>query len=57
VVLKDPKIQKLTELGIAVHHAGLDLLDRRNIENAFRNSQLHLIVATSVGSRDLPRSS
>ncbi|BEJ12848.1 hypothetical protein CspHIS471_0300220 [Cutaneotrichosporon sp. HIS471] len=48
VILKDAKIQKWTELGIAVHHAGLDLLDRRNIEQAFRNSQLHLLIATST---------
>lgn len=31
-----------------MHHAGLDLLDRRAIEQAFRDSQLHLVVATSV---------
>ncbi|GMK57874.1 hypothetical protein CspeluHIS016_0407080 [Cutaneotrichosporon spelunceum] len=48
VILKDAKIQKWTELGIAIHHAGVDLLDRRNIEQAFRNSKLHLLVATST---------
>ncbi|BEI86620.1 hypothetical protein CcaverHIS002_0609070 [Cutaneotrichosporon cavernicola] len=48
VILKDAKIQKWTELGIAVHHAGLDLLDRRTIEQAFRTSQLHLLIATST---------
>lgn len=48
--MKDAKIQKWTETGIAIHHAGLDLLDRRNIEQAFRNSKIHLLVATSVSS-------
>lgn len=49
VVLKDSKLQGLTNLGIAVHHAGLELLDRRTIEDAFKASQLHCLVATSVG--------
>lgn len=46
--LKDSRVQKWTEMGIAVHHAGLEILDRRNIEQGFRESKLHLLVATSV---------
>lgn len=48
ITLRDPGIQSLTEHGIAVHHAGLDLLDRREIEQAFKDSRLHLLVATST---------
>lgn len=48
ITLKDPKIQALTQTGIAVHHAGLDLLDRRVIEDAFKDSKLHVIVSTTV---------
>ncbi|WOO80638.1 putative ATP-dependent DNA helicase HFM1 [Vanrija pseudolonga] len=44
IPLKDSKITALTECGIAVHHGGLELLDRRKIEDAFKAGDLHLIV-------------
>lgn len=46
--MKDDSIQALTKFGIAVHHAGIDLSDRREIEQAFKSSKLHLLVATST---------
>lgn len=46
--MKDESIQAMTKHGIAVHHAGLDHLDRREIEQAFKTSRLHLLVATST---------
>ncbi|WWC64169.1 uncharacterized protein I303_106777 [Kwoniella dejecticola CBS 10117] len=48
LLLNDPKIRELTKEGIAVHHAGLDLSDRRAIEEAFISGKLSLIVSTST---------
>ncbi|EIW65899.1 hypothetical protein TREMEDRAFT_65984 [Tremella mesenterica DSM 1558] len=48
LVLKDTQVAALTDCGIAVHHAGLDYTDRRDIENAFKEQKLHLIVCTST---------
>jgi ATP-dependent DNA helicase HFM1/MER3 len=38
----------LTKNGIAVHHAGLEVSDRRAIESAFIDGALHCLVATST---------
>ncbi|KAK8864653.1 hypothetical protein IAR55_001903 [Kwoniella newhampshirensis] len=46
--LMDSKIAELSTYGIAVHHAGLELSDRRKIEDAFRAGRLHMIVSTST---------
>nr|XP_019009697.1 uncharacterized protein I206_05257 [Kwoniella pini CBS 10737]OCF48478.1 hypothetical protein I206_05257 [Kwoniella pini CBS 10737] len=46
--LKDNKIKEFTNQGIAVHHAGLDYSDRRDIEDGFISGKIHLIVSTST---------
>jgi hypothetical protein len=46
--LKDPKMAALSEFGIAVHHAGLELGDRKVIEEAFLTGKIYMIVCTSV---------
>ena len=42
---------ELSSCGIAVHHAGLEYHDRRDIEDAFKEGNLHMIVSTSVSTR------
>lgn len=38
--------------GIAVHHAGLDMEDRRKIEQWYKDGRLKVLVCTSVSDRD-----
>lgn len=46
--LTDSRIRDLTKYGIAVHHAGLDLHDRKMIEDGFKSGILMLLCSTSV---------
>ncbi len=39
---------ELAAAGIGAHHAGLDLSDRRLVEELFTNRVLRVVVATSV---------
>lgn len=45
---KDKNLSAWAEVGIAIHHAGLDHDDRRKIEEAYRNGQIKAIFATST---------
>jgi replicative superfamily II helicase len=36
--------------GIAVHHAGLDMEDRRKIEQWYKDGRLKVLVCTSVSN-------
>jgi ATP-dependent DNA helicase HFM1/MER3 len=40
---------ELAAAGIGAHHAGLDLSDKRLVEELFINRVLRVVVATSVG--------
>ncbi|OCF57177.1 hypothetical protein L486_04632 [Kwoniella mangroviensis CBS 10435] len=48
IALSDSKLSNYASCGIAVHHAGLTYPDRRTIEDAFINGNLHMIVSTST---------
>jgi len=48
--LRDSKVAEMSACGIAVHHAGLEYPDRREIEGGFKQGDLHMIVSTSVGN-------
>lgn len=41
---------ELASIGIGVHHAGLNLDDRRAIEDLYLKKTLRLVVATSVSA-------
>ncbi len=40
---------ELAAAGIGAHHAGLELSDKRLVEELFMNKVLRVVVATSVG--------
>ncbi|KAH8672679.1 hypothetical protein BGZ60DRAFT_429997 [Tricladium varicosporioides] len=42
------ELQELVACGVAFHHAGLDLLDRQIIENAYLKGDINLICCTST---------
>lgn len=44
----DKNLHKLVRHGVAYHHAGLDLADRRAIEVAYTDGNLNVIVCTST---------
>jgi ATP-dependent DNA helicase HFM1/MER3 len=46
--LIDTKLREYAECGVAFHHAGLDIKDRRAVEDMFIHGGLKLIVSTSV---------
>ncbi|KAL4219964.1 ATP-dependent DNA helicase MER3 [Mactra antiquata] len=46
--LKDAKLRDLVSLGIGYHHAGMDIQDRKEIEEIFANGDLPVLVATST---------
>lgn len=46
--LTDSKIEEMATRGIAVHHAGLELSDRKAIEEAYKKGKLMLLCSTSV---------
>ena len=48
VSVSDASLQPLIDCGIAYHHGGVEVADRRIIEDAFRAGQLHVIVCTST---------
>jgi len=46
--LIDVKLREYAKCGVAFHHAGLDINDRRAVEQMFIDGGLKLIVCTSV---------
>jgi replicative superfamily II helicase len=46
--LIDAKLREYAKCGVAFHHAGLDINDRRAVEQMFIDGGLKLIVSTSV---------
>ena len=46
--LIDAKLREYAKCGVAFHHAGLDINDRRSVEQMFIDGGLKLIVSTSV---------
>jgi replicative superfamily II helicase len=46
--LIDAKLREYAKCGVAFHHAGLDISDRRAVEQMFIDGGLKLIVSTSV---------
>jgi ATP-dependent DNA helicase HFM1/MER3 len=44
-----PSLLELAAAGIGAHHAGLDISDRRLVEELYLNGVLRVVVATSVG--------
>ncbi|KAK3603692.1 hypothetical protein CHS0354_023298 [Potamilus streckersoni] len=46
--MKDTKLRDLVMKGIGYHHAGMDLQDRKNIEELFYNGELLVLVSTST---------
>ena len=46
--LIDVKLREYAKYGVAFHHAGLDINDRRAVEQMFIDGGLKLIVSTSV---------
>ncbi|XP_033759553.1 probable ATP-dependent DNA helicase HFM1 [Pecten maximus] len=47
-LVKDAKLRDTLVKGIGVHHAGMDIQDRKYIEELFATSQLQVLVATST---------
>lgn len=45
---EDKQLDEFSEYGIAFHHGGLNLEDRRKVETAFRAGKIMIIVATST---------
>lgn len=45
---KDAKLQETTRFGIAYHHAGLDLDDRKLIERGFLEGKIMILASTST---------
>lgn len=48
--LIDAKLREYAACGVAFHHAGLDINDRRAVETMFIEGGLKLIVSTSVST-------
>ena len=48
MTVRDPNLQEVINMGIGVHHGGIELNDRRTIEDAFRDGRLSVIVCTST---------
>lgn len=46
--IKDKTLQEMTRFGIAFHHAGLSLTDRRLIENGFFEGHIMILCCTST---------
>ncbi|XP_061412685.1 probable ATP-dependent DNA helicase HFM1 [Lethenteron reissneri] len=46
--LKDIKLRDLLTKGIAYHHAGMEMSDRRNIEDVFLRGELPVLFSTST---------
>ncbi|CAG8444493.1 575_t:CDS:10 [Acaulospora morrowiae] len=44
----DKQLPELVRYGIAFHHAGLDMQDRKGVENLFLSGVVHVICATST---------
>ncbi|KAG6335484.1 hypothetical protein ID866_3612 [Astraeus odoratus] len=44
----DKDLGSLTAMGVAVHHAGLSLDDRKAVEDLYLEKKLHVLVATST---------
>lgn len=44
-----PIVVELAAAGIGAHHAGLDISDKRLVEELFMDGVLRVVVATSVG--------
>jgi replicative superfamily II helicase len=53
--LIDSKLREYAACGVAFHHAGLDILDRRAVEQMFIDGGLKLIVSTSVRPDEVVR--
>ncbi|XP_021346734.1 probable ATP-dependent DNA helicase HFM1 isoform X2 [Mizuhopecten yessoensis] len=47
-LVKDAKLRDTLIKGIGVHHAGMDIQDRKYMEELFASSQLQVLVATST---------
>ncbi|XP_069103658.1 probable ATP-dependent DNA helicase HFM1 [Argopecten irradians] len=47
-LVKDLKLRDTLVKGIGIHHAGMDIQDRKYIEELFASSQLQVLVATST---------
>ena len=47
-MLSDPKLKEFVQSGVAFHHAGLNLEDRRIIEEAFLQGRIPVLVATTT---------
>ncbi|KAI6045611.1 hypothetical protein EDC04DRAFT_2888628 [Pisolithus marmoratus] len=48
LIFHDKDLASLTAMGIAVHHAGLNLDDRRAVEDLYTAKKLRVLVATST---------
>lgn len=48
IQVMDPDLRKATSAGIAFHHAGLSLDDRRTVEHGFLNGNINIICSTST---------
>ncbi|KAK0567856.1 ATP-dependent DNA helicase MER3 [Tilletia horrida] len=46
--VQDPKLEELSALGIAFHHAGMELDDRRAVEQAFLSGAIKVLCATTT---------
>ncbi|KAL9933442.1 hypothetical protein V8E36_007618 [Tilletia maclaganii] len=46
--VQDPKLAELGSYGIAFHHAGMEIDDRRAVEQAFLNSDIKVLCATTT---------
>lgn len=51
---RDAKLREMARVGIAFHHAGLDVSDRRDVESHFLGGSLSVIVSTSVSGSVIP---
>ncbi|XP_042885950.1 probable ATP-dependent DNA helicase HFM1 [Penaeus japonicus] len=47
-VLRDNKLRECILAGVAFHHAGLDMADRRQVEDLFTSGHLPVLVSTST---------
>lgn len=48
MLIKEVNVREILIHGVGFHHAGLDLENRKNIENLFRSGHLPILVTTST---------